>query len=133
MNKVPQVLGQSEDIASQMIREAGFVPKVNYEYNALINQSVVMSQSPLPNELMGEGGEVTITVSLGVETVSVPNVMNRDYTEAANLIEQAGLKVGDVTHEISDAPNDYVIGQDPGADEVIPVNETYTSCIIQKQ
>ncbi len=124
MNKVPRVLAQSEDIAVKMIREAGFEPKVNYEYNALVNQSVVMSQDPLPNELMGESGEVTITVSLGVETVSVPNVLNRDYTEAANLIEQAGLKVGDVTHEISDAPTDYVIAQDPGADEMIPVNES---------
>lgn len=123
LQEVPRVMGQSEEIASEMIREAGLVPSVVYESNELISKTIVLSQNPLPTEKLLEGSEVVITVSLGQEMITVPNVLNRDYTEAASIIELAGLKVGDVTHEDSEAPNDYIIGQNPAADEVIPLNE----------
>ena len=123
MVEVPTVFGQSETIASEMIREAGFVPSVSREYNELVNETIVIKQSPLPKEKLAEGSEVSIIVSLGKKMIAVPDILNRDYAEAANLIEQAGLKVGDVTHEISDAPADYVIGQDPEADAMIPSGE----------
>ena len=121
--EVPRVMALSETLAVEMIRTAGFIPNITYEYNELVNETIVISQNPLPLQQLAEGSEVNIIVSLGKEMITVPNVLNRDYTEAASIIEQAGLKVGDVTHEISDAPVDYVIGQDPSADEVIPVNE----------
>ncbi len=121
--EVPRLIGQSEELAAEMIRESGFVPKVTYENNSIVNKDIVISQDPLPNEKLNEGMEVSITVSLGVGTVLVPNVLNRDYAEAASIIEQAGLKVGNVTQEVSDAPSDYVINQNPAADEVVPLDE----------
>ena len=121
--EVPKVMALSETLAVEKIREAGFVPNIAHEYNELVNETIVISQSPLPKQKLTEGSEIYIVVSLGKEMITVPDVLNRDYTEAANIIEQAGLKVGDVTHEISDAPVDYVIGQDPAPASVIPADE----------
>ena len=94
MKEVPRLIGQSEDLAVEMIRDAGFVPNIIYENNALVNATIVITQDPLPTEKLVEGGEIKITVSMGQEMIAVPNVLNRDYAEAASLIEQMGLKVG---------------------------------------
>ena len=121
--EVPRVIALSEDIAVQKLTDAGLSAKVTYEYNALVNANIVITQDPLPGEELKTGMEVSIKVSLGTETIQVPDVLNRDYAQAVSMIEQSGLKVGDVTREISDAPEDYVISQSPTSDEVIPVGE----------
>ncbi|MCK5129965.1 MAG: Stk1 family PASTA domain-containing Ser/Thr kinase, partial [Clostridiales bacterium] len=119
MHEVPRVMGQNEETAENMIREMGFIAEAIYEYHALVTNSVVISQDPQTGEILQEGSVVSITVSLGKQVFSVPDVLNRDYAEAAHLIEQAGLVVGDVTKEFSEMPLDYVLGQSPGAGEEI--------------
>ena len=67
---VPDVVGQTESVAEQMIRDKGFsTPVKEYQFSDSIDQGIVISQSP-------EGGEdgkaedtITIVVSQGPETV----------------------------------------------------------------
>lgn len=123
MKEVPRVFGESDEKAQDIIRNEGFKVEISHEYHELVAEGVVIKQDPLPGQLLQEGSNVNITVSLGVQTIPVPDLVNRDYSEAIKLLEELGLKVGVVTPVISDAPNDYVIEQTPKANEEIPVGD----------
>ncbi len=121
--EVPRVMAQSEDAAKQALTEAGFEVKIIYEYSSLVSESIVIIQDPLPGEKLKQGLEVTISVSLGKKMISIPDVAGKDYTEAAYIIEQAELAVGEISYEASENPDDYVIRQDPPAGDEIPAGE----------
>ncbi len=133
MHEVPRVMGQSDETAQDMIRNAGFKAELFYEYHQLVAESVVIRQEPMPDEMLKEGSNVKITISLGVQTVIVPDVINRNYSEAAILIEKIGLKVGDVIITISDGPSDYVLEQNPQPDEEIAIGEVIHLKISKKE
>ncbi len=121
--EVPRVMSQSEGAAKQALIEAGFEVNVVYEYSQIVSESIVSRQDPASGEKLKQGLEVTIVVSLGKKIVAIPDVTGKDYTEAAYIIEQAELSVGDVSYENSEFPDDYVIRQDPLAGDEIPSGE----------
>jgi serine/threonine-protein kinase len=58
--------------------------------------------------------------------VSVPNVVGREASEAADILHDRGLEVAFVNEESDDVPRDEVISQDPGAGEEVREGTTVT-------
>lgn len=72
----------------------------------------VSSQSPVPDEIVGESTPIDLEFSLS--TTVVPELIGLSYAEAVNQIESAELQLGTVTPSDSDTlPNAVVIGQEP--------------------
>ena len=111
--EVPDVVGEDQDEAREILEEDGF--EVDVERKPSNEQEgLVTKQDPRAGARLEEGGTVTITVSTGLRQVSVPEVVGLSQEEAEAAIADARLKVGDVTTEVSDEFEEgTVISQSP--------------------
>ena len=94
---IPSVVGMTENAAINTLTDAGFKYNRNYEFSATVAQGNVVSQTPTAGVLGKKGDTISIVVSQGVESISVPSVVNRTQDEAQNLLTQAKLTVGNIT------------------------------------
>jgi len=80
----------------------------------------ILSQDPAPGRSMmitPEGIEVELSVSTGVVFSPVPDVLNMDYREAQDILQQSGFIV-DIENSMSDnVAKDCVISTSPAAGE----------------
>lgn len=115
--EVPDVRGYSDDQATTLLTEAGFVVTHGYEYDDTVEKNKVISQSPEGKTMQKSGSTVKIIISNGkeVEEVEVPKLVGKSESKAANLLENAGLS-GKVSHANSDeVKKGQVISQDVSA------------------
>ena len=73
---------------------------------------IVFDQSPVEGTGLAKGGIVTILVSTGKKTVSVPDVVGKQLTDAVATLTRAGLNAKSVGVP-SDKPSGTVTAQDP--------------------
>ena len=75
-----------------------------------------MSQSPEAGTAQAEGAIITIVVSSGVKTVTVPGLTGSNITGATQLLEAQGLVLSGSTEEYSDTvAAGVIISQNPAA------------------
>lgn len=123
---VPDVVGQSEAVATAAIEAAGLVVAVNLANDDVVAEGNVISQTPAGGDSADWGATVTITVSIGPEPVLtiVPDVRNRPLADAEASIS-ALLVVGTITEEYSPAfpeiPAGNVISTNPGGGALVNV------------
>ena len=85
---------------------------VNEEFDSKVEAGYVISQDVDPETEVGAGSTVTITVSKGVETSTVPNVVGKSEADAKSEIESAGLTVSaTLTDEDRTKDNGVVLKQ----------------------
>lgn len=126
LEPVPEVTGFSEEAASRMLGDAGFVARVLREYSETVPEGRVFEQSPDPETDLEVGKRVRITVSQGKAPVPVPGVTGLSETEASAILTGAGLKVKETEEFSGEAPRGTVIGQQPAADQTVPAESTVT-------
>jgi serine/threonine-protein kinase len=112
---VPDVVDQSESDATAALRAQQFEVNVEREASDDVEEGRVIRQSPEGGQQAERGSEVTIVVSTGPEQVTVPGLRGVDQATAEGRIRDAGLEVGSVTFQPSQAPEGTVIAQDPAA------------------
>lgn len=124
--EVPDVRGYSDDQATTLLTEAGFVVTHGYEYADTVEKNKVISQSPEGKTMQKSGSTVKIIISNGkeVEEVEVPNLVGKSESKAADLLENAGLS-GKVSHANSDeVKKGQVINQDVSAGSSVEKGST---------
>jgi serine/threonine-protein kinase len=112
---VPDVVGETEDEATDLLEELGFQVRVEREFNDDERRGIVYEQDPEPDSPGEEGDAVTITVSKGAQGVEVPSLVGMTEDEAIAAIEEAGLEVGNIVAVDSQEPEGTVLGQTPPA------------------
>ena len=92
---VPNVVGDSLSSARSRLEgdSYGFTVEVEYENSDSVSSGYVISVSPGVGETVEYGATVTLVVSEGPASVSVPNVVGLSYSEAKSALEAAGLSV----------------------------------------
>lgn len=90
---VGSVVGAERDVAVADLEGQGLVVSVEEDYSEEYAEGLVMSQSPAAGTEGHRTDTVTITVSLGLPLIEVPDVMHRDQREARSILEQAGFQV----------------------------------------
>jgi beta-lactam-binding protein with PASTA domain/tRNA A-37 threonylcarbamoyl transferase component Bud32 len=120
--QVPNVVGMSEADARATLEQAGFQVQSIDAPSSDTPQGVVFDQSPDAGTEAPDGSTVTITVSSGPNTTSVPNVVGQQKETAQSNLEDAGFKVKVVNVAVSDPAQDNVVqDQDPqGGSEAEP-------------
>ncbi|MER6332623.1 Stk1 family PASTA domain-containing Ser/Thr kinase [Streptomyces sp. NPDC001034] len=115
--KVPPLLAKTETQARDRLQQAGLeVGKVKRAYDDTVERGTVISTDPAPGARIRDHDAVTLTVSLGPETVKVPDLANLPLAEARQRLRAAGLEPGMVTREFSgDVDRGAVISTAPGS------------------
>jgi len=110
---VPSVIGEPIDQASSELQAAGFNVSTRYvEDNQPAN--TVIGQSPSSGQSAGKGSTVSLTVSKGPKTSTVPDVTSTDVGSAEQTLQASGFRFKVVYQDVTDPTQvDLVLGQDP--------------------
>ncbi len=128
---VPSVIGQSYDSGAAQLQSAGFtVGRVDVDSNQPAGQ--VVDQSPPGNSTASKGSSVTLSVSKGPTTVTVPDVSLQTGPGARATLTAAGFKVVVVHQDTDDESLDgLVMSQDPGGNTQADPKSTVTLTVGQ--
>jgi eukaryotic-like serine/threonine-protein kinase len=110
---VPNVVGSSYDVGAAQLQSAGFtVGRVDVDSDQPAGQ--VVAQSPPGNSTASKGSSVTLSVSKGPTTITVPDVSLQAAPDARATLTAAGFKVSVVKQDTEDESlNGLVMSQDP--------------------
>ncbi|WP_374945999.1 Stk1 family PASTA domain-containing Ser/Thr kinase [Agreia sp.] len=115
---VPTVAGQTFDSADSTLQQVGLVTARQDVFDPEIPEGRVIRTDPEPGTVLNENSDLMINVfvSLGKQTVSIPDVAGQSAADATTALTTLGLTVGTMTKENSaTAPADTVIRTDPAA------------------
>jgi len=123
---VPNVVGQPYESAASTLFGAGFaVVRQDVEDEAA--EGIVVAQDPAANSLQGRGATITLQVSQGPATSTVPDVTSQAVEQARQGVRDAGFRVQVVDEETVDPTLDgIVISQDPPGGTELEPGETIT-------
>jgi len=110
---VPDVTGYTDEQASKVIEEAGFVVNHAFEFSETVEKDKIIRTNPEKNMEADKGSKVILVVSNGseIKKVEVPKVTGISESAATTSLEAVKLSVGTVTHEHSDSEKGIVIRQ----------------------
>ena len=124
-DKVPNVIGQTQEAAVQTIEKAGYtVGTVTEDYDAETVAGRVCKQDPEADSDLEKGGKINIVISKGVKKGSIPNLSGMTSEQAEKALKDAGLKAQYAGNEASDADKDTVSRQDPAAGKEVDEGTT---------
>jgi beta-lactam-binding protein with PASTA domain len=106
--EVPDVTGLSRDSAEDLLSDAGLEVAVEQSESEEPEDDVI-SQDPAAGTEVDRGSTVTITVSTGIETVSVPNVVGLSRRDAIAQLREVGLTASPREVDVTDASQDGVV------------------------
>lgn len=112
---VPNVVGLSEEEAIDLLEADGFEVTVSNARDNSVSKGDVISVTPDEGEEANAGATVTIVVSDGGESVTVPSVIGDSQTEASNKLSDAGFSVTIIEQPSNEVPENQAIGTDPAA------------------
>ena len=95
-------LGLTEDQARDAAEKAGFKLEVSGTEKSDQEEGTVIDQDPKYGEEAEKGSTISVVLSAGPSTVTVPDVSGDDVDTATEAIEAEGLKVGSTNEEYSD-------------------------------
>ncbi len=127
--QIPNLVGKSEEEVKTILEELN----LNYEKNADVYSSVVEAgkvaeQDPkyLDNFKIKEKATIRISMSLGTETTTVPNVQGFKEDDATKVLTEAKLKVIAVQEASKEVEEGLVISQDVAAETTANAGDTVT-------
>ncbi len=94
---VPDVVTMSWDRAQEVLAESDLEVQRQTETSADIPEGSVIRTSPAADTTVAPGDTVTVWVSQGVETATIPRLTSLSLKEATESLEQAELELGSVT------------------------------------
>jgi len=124
---VPEVTGQPYDAAKAELEAVNFTVEKVEEPDDTVPTGDVISQDPAGGSLEEPGTTITLTVSTGKETVTMPSLGSYTFDDAKNLLEgdQYQLKVEKEERD-SSAPQDEVINSNPPEGSDVEKGSTVT-------
>jgi len=94
LKDVPDVTGNDQNDATNTLQNAGFEVNVVQKFSDSVDEGKVISQDPPGGQQLAKGRTVTITVSQGAQTVTVPDIASGTRAgDARKTLQDAGLKV----------------------------------------
>lgn len=125
---VPNVLGMTEDDAVRAIQQAGF--KVTFPLTRGPNDKTpagqVFAQAPAGDAPAPKGSAVSLSVSTGVEQVTVPDVKGQSQGDATTALKKAGFTVKAASKPNSTVTKGTVYDQTPAGGTPAPKGSQIT-------
>lgn len=120
-DSVPKLLGLTEDKATEYAQNRGYGIKiVGYEASDEYEAGTVCEQEPAAKTKAKPGTVVSVTISLGMETVAVPDLFGKTVDEAKSVLAERGLVLDSVIdYEAGPQLVGTVIKQSPDPGETV--------------
>ncbi|HEY3962304.1 MAG TPA: Stk1 family PASTA domain-containing Ser/Thr kinase [Gaiellaceae bacterium] len=121
---VPDVTSQPYANAVSALKGAGFsVTKVDVQSDQ--PNGTVISMDPHQGSSVPQGSKITLSVSKGPGTTTIPDVTSQTQQDATAILQGAGFKVKVIMQDVTDPGSDgIVIAQDPQGNSTGVKNET---------
>lgn len=130
--RIPRVVGMEFDRASATLEKAGFhALKGQSRFHKTTPEGIVLEQDPPAGSVQKRGAEVTLAVSAGQSTATVPQVAGITQQQAQIAIENAGFTFGSISQQLSDQPRGAVIASDPPAGTTLDLPATVSITLSQ--
>lgn len=121
--QVPQLVGKSLEEANEIAKSLGVkVKEVGTEYSSEVEKDKISSQNYSSGDNLYKGDTIDIKISLGVEQVVMPNVLNKDLMDAYNSFKDYSFDVDEVYEYSSTIPSNVVISQSPSYGTMVDEN-----------
>ena len=119
---VPDVTGLDGSVARRLITAAGLsVAQVESIQVPRVPPGVVGLTRPAAGDALPPGTGVTLVISRGEATITVPDLLGMSQADARVRLEMEALQLGSVTRRrTSDASPGTVVGQRPAAGTLAP-------------
>ena len=119
---VPDLVHLTVEQARKVLEPTGLpLAQAGERFDPGVPRGQIVLQDPPPGTPVRAPRRVTVTVSLGEESSSVPALFGDTRRGAEMLLEHAGLRVGGITRAPSDAVGEgLVVATDPPAESVLP-------------
>lgn len=132
---VPDLVGQSEEVARNTIDALGLETLVIEEISGEFDEGYVIRTEPSTGIRVALGERVRVYVSAGADQLSVPDVINQTLEDATAKLEQAGLAVAEPKTDYSpNLPEGTVMSMTPEPGEKVgpgdPVTLTVSNGLI---
>ncbi len=119
--QIPNFVGS---VASQLASNETVALEIEYRYDSSVASGLVISQDPIGGSVRkyhAEAGPVCVklTVSLGVETVTLPPLVGEDRRAAETRLRELGCVV-ETVYQSGAHPAGEVLFMEPRAETVIP-------------
>lgn len=129
---IPRVVGMTYDAASSALEKLGFhAVKGQTRFHKTIPADVVLEQDPAAGSLQKSGADVTLAVSGGQATATVPEVAGSSQQLAKIAIETAGLTFGTISEQTSNLARGAVISSNPPAGTMLDLPATVSIIMSQ--
>lgn len=125
---LPNLVGKTLEEANAEIGGTDIKLERTEEFNAEVEAGKIISQDPpfVEGYTVKENSTIKIVVSKGTEKVIVEDVKGKTYEEAAQILDNANLKVKRVDQTSQTVEAGIVIDQEPGEDEEVNAGDTVT-------
>ncbi len=123
--KVPNFVGMQLDAARTLAQQDHLKVTVNFVTDANHPKNLVTDQSPAADKAVAPNSEVTLTVSAGAGTITVPDVVGKDSGDACLILSNVQLtcNIPPDGHQYSaTVPLGHVIKTDPKAGTIIDLS-----------
>ena len=112
---VPDVVGYNGAVGQSLIQAAGLAVGPVDSAQTPEPNGVIVSTRPPTGRALDPGERVTLVVSAGAPTITVPDLTGLTLDSARTVLEQANLTLGTYFGKTSNAPPGTVIEQHPAA------------------
>lgn len=123
---IPDLIGLDSGSAYEAIRDTGLAVEWRQDHSAIHGAGEICAQEPRAGRTVKQGQKLVLTVSLGEQVLTVPDVERRPQREAADALRDAGFNVR--VEFIEDGTLDAytVVGMDPAAGAACPAGTVVT-------
>ncbi len=113
---MPNIVGMEYVKAADTLKELGLKINVrDHEFNPDVKKDCIIKQFEAENSSLKEGFTVDVIVSNGPEIVKIPNLIQKDLSEARIILDNKELQVGEIKYTYNDLPSGMVVEQSPVA------------------
>ena len=124
---------RSEVEASPQVSSGQIVIEWVEEYNSTYGEGYVYKQSPTAGRTVREGQSITLTVSLGTQYVSIPDLTNYVQADAEQVLQELGVSVLVIQNVEPSVAVGAVIRTDPAAGTTVPAGSTVVLYVSRQQ
>lgn len=124
---VPSLTGKIFSAAQKEASEQDlYIKIVDTVFSSKYTKDQIISQDPQSGSQVKAGTTINVVVSLGIESVYVPDVQYRNEQDARNMLGDKNLNVTVLNEESRDVSPGCVIRQEPAAGTSVPAGTTVT-------
>ena len=110
----PDLVNMSLENANKLIYSMNLSMSVTEEYSSTVEKNYVISQAPVKGTPLKKGDTISIIISKGPQSLSVPNIIGYSLNDAKKILKQSGLNLGTVSYEYSNFRSEgTIINQSP--------------------